>query len=344
MKDEMIINPQYLIKLCKFKRFLCTVMVITVISAMLIGCDNKDIQSEAKADSNQVSELVSQVFGDRAEVSEEMWMITQYGDSSEKQNSFYLITSNKGRVVVVDAGWRENANQVADEINKWGGHVDAWILTHPHPDHIGAFDEVYKQSANAGKAEGIVIDAIYDNGLDMDYYDTVDEEWDEIDVYKEYLEITKEDNNVHHVVVGDKIDIGSLNISFYNAYNENVKSVVDDIGNNASLVFTMSANDRSMLFVGDCYSEAIINHVFATYGSDIDVCMAQMPHHGNSSLPDSYYEQLDLDICFFDAPAWLVEGEGYTTAAHLAAMEGAGSFCLDQSTAPNMVPFYAEDK
>jgi len=312
---------------------------------LLVGCERN--ASGTGTDSIVSSEVnvagnIEALFGDKYDSEKEIWAITQYGDSTEKQNSFYLIVSNKGKVVAIDGGWRDNGEAVLNEINGYGGHVDAWILTHPHPDHIGAFNEVYKKSSNYGIEGGIEIDAIYDNSLDYDYYDTVDEEWDEIDIYKEYLELVSEDTKVTHVVVGDKVQVGNLTIDFYNAYNENVQSVVTDIGNNASLVFTVSTDEKSILFVGDCYSEAIINHVFATYGQNIDVSMAQMPHHGNSSLQDSYYEQLDLDICFFDAPAWLVEGEGYTTKAHMDAMEAAGAFCYDQSTAPNTVAMYEE--
>lgn len=334
-----------------FKRFnnLRLIYLFILIVALLIGCDssrNADIKDGGQAPAGniisdqEISDNIETLFGTSYSREDEIWTVTQYGDSTNKQNSFYLIVSNKGKVIAIDGGWRDNGSLVASEINKLGGHVDAWILTHPHPDHIGAFNEVYKLSDNYGNADGIKIDAIYDNNLDYDYYDSVDEEWDEIDVYKEYLELISTDTSVHHVSVGDKISVGSLSISFFNAYNENVQSVVTDIGNNASLVFAVDTTEKSMLFVGDCYSEAIINHVFATYGNDINVSMAQMPHHGNSTLPDSYYESLDLSICFFDAPAWLVEGEGYTTRSHMDAMESDGAFCYDQSTAPNTVALY----
>lgn len=332
-------TSQHIVKI-NIKEYLLLIISVAILGLfILFGCTKVGDTVKTNEGYNTVDN-VKALFGSRYDDEKELWSIIQYADSSGKQNSFYLIVSNRGRVVAVDGGWRDNGQSVADEIKRYGGHVDAWILTHPHPDHIGAFNEVYK----GREKSGIVIDAIYDNALDYDYYDTVDEEWDEIDVYQEYLDIVSDDEGIHHVLVGDQVEVGSLNINFYNAYNENVQSVVTDIGNNASLIFTVSTDEKSMLFVGDCYSEAIINHVFATYGADINVSMAQMPHHGNSTLPDSYYEQLDLDICFFDAPAWLVEGEGYTTRGHMDAMEGGGVFCYDQSTSPNAVALYDEAK
>lgn len=98
--------------------------------------------------------------------------ITQYSDASESQAIFYTITSNKKDLVVIDGGVTANAEKVRKVIKKNGNHVDAWILTHPHPDHIGVFNEIYAQP---GK---IKINQIYDNGLDYEYYDTLDREWD----------------------------------------------------------------------------------------------------------------------------------------------------------------------
>jgi glyoxylase-like metal-dependent hydrolase (beta-lactamase superfamily II) len=48
----------------------------------------------------------------------------------------------------------------------------AWLLTHPHPDHIGAFNVIFESP------EGIEIGAIYDNGLDYEYFAPVAFDWD----------------------------------------------------------------------------------------------------------------------------------------------------------------------
>ena len=40
-----------------------------------------------------------------------------------------------------------------------GNHVNAWILSHPHQDHAGAFNQIY------ASPDGITIDAVYDLSL-----------------------------------------------------------------------------------------------------------------------------------------------------------------------------------
>lgn len=68
------------------------------------------------------------------------WTITQYG-RNDINMSFYTIYNEQKGLIVVDGGWTQDAADVREVINTLGGHVDAWILTHPHQDHIGAFNQ-----------------------------------------------------------------------------------------------------------------------------------------------------------------------------------------------------------
>ncbi len=175
------------------------------------------------------------------------WEITQYSDASESQAIFYTITSNKKDLVVIDGGVTANAEKVREVIKKNGNHVDAWILTHPHPDHIGAFNEIYAQP---GK---IKIDQIYDNGLDYEYYDTLDREWDNIGTYATYLDLTSGDSRIKHVSRNTTLEIKDLTFEFMNTYDEISKEFKEDIGNDASLVFKVSRKEgpKTMLFTGE---------------------------------------------------------------------------------------------
>ena len=52
----------------------------------------------------------------------------------------YLIDTPDGKTIIIDGGLycREEADQLYQMIQERGGHVDLWILTHAHSDHIGA--------------------------------------------------------------------------------------------------------------------------------------------------------------------------------------------------------------
>ncbi len=76
------------------------------------------------------------------EDTERTWLITQYGPR-DVNSMFYTLYGGKGQLIVVDGGWTEDADFVRQTIKEMGGKVDAWILTHPHQDHIGAFNAIY---------------------------------------------------------------------------------------------------------------------------------------------------------------------------------------------------------
>ena len=50
--------------------------------------------------------------------------------------------------MLIDGGHTTDADEVREVIKEHGNHVAAWILTHPHPDHVGAFNEIMKNDEN----------------------------------------------------------------------------------------------------------------------------------------------------------------------------------------------------
>ena len=72
------------------------------------------------------------------------WKVTQHGsDSDFQQSMFYTIKGSNGKLIVIDGGWDYDAKRVRDTIKKLGGKVNLWIITHPHPDHVGAFNQIF---------------------------------------------------------------------------------------------------------------------------------------------------------------------------------------------------------
>ena len=45
-------------------------------------------------------------------------------------------------MIVVDGGRDVDAPHLIEVIQELGGHVDVWLLTHPHSDHVGAITEI----------------------------------------------------------------------------------------------------------------------------------------------------------------------------------------------------------
>lgn len=96
--------------------------------------------------------------------------ITQYDDKSGSQGMFYTITVSDGSLIVVDSGNPDNEEYVRQVLEEKGNHVNAWILTHPHPDHIGAFNQIWQQLGD------IQVDAVYTINMNYDNYKALAQE------------------------------------------------------------------------------------------------------------------------------------------------------------------------
>src|SRR5262244_3752901 len=69
-----------------------------------------------------------------------------------------LIISPAGKSVLIDAGDSGKGKVVLEALKRYKiEKLDYFIATHPHPDHIGAADEVLK---------GIKVGTVIDNGVD----------------------------------------------------------------------------------------------------------------------------------------------------------------------------------
>lgn len=269
------------------------------------------------------------------EPEEVTWTLTQHQDVSGSQANFYTLTSNSGKLILIDGGTENNADYVRQVIAENGEHVDAWILTHPHFDHIGAFVRIFTE-------DGVEVDAIYDNGMDYKFYQAVAQEWDVIATYEAYLALTEGWQEITSLKAGDTLSFDNLTLTFFNSYYEGIEQIAEDIPNNGSLVFKAETPDRSMLFVGDCYAAGLADKWIRDYGDTIKADCVQMGHHGNNSLPIWFYEHVGADTVFFDAPAWLMEGEQYDAKENKAAMEQIAKTIYDYSTAPNVVKLFGE--
>ena len=143
------------------------------------------------------------------------WVIKDYADLSGNQGSFMTMYNQEdGTLIVIDSGWAENEPLVRKVLASYGNHVTAWFITHYHNDHVDAFNKILE---NPGK---IQIDAIYDSPINYEFYAAVAYEWDCIESYDKYLELTAGDERVHHLQKDDELNIDGLDIYVFNSFSQ----------------------------------------------------------------------------------------------------------------------------
>lgn len=260
------------------------------------------------------------------------FLVTQYSDATGVQGTFYTIT-NEDTLIIIDGGWAENEAAVRKVIEEHGGEVDAWIISHPHQDHAGAFNAIY---ANPGD---ITVHAIYDNGFDYDFIESVGEPYDDITVMETYYALTKDAPNVTHLKRGDVLNLCGLTLSVYNAYDDIVLYTVGDekdYQNNASLLFKISSEKNSILFCSDIKYD-MSDYLLTTYGDAVTCDYVQTGHHGNWSFSDAFYEKTGASVFFIDAPSEITDNPEFPASILKNSLQEKNKTVLDFSTAPNTV-------
>ncbi len=267
------------------------------------------------------------------------WILTEYEDQSGLQGMCYtMYNQNDGTLIVIDGGHAEDEDMLREAIEEYGGTVDAWIITHYHMDHVDAFNEIYEDP------DGIEIKEVYVTPLDADLFYSVAQEWDDVDSYDKFMEITADADNINYVSRDDVLTFSDdLTITFYNACDEIVTDSegAEDIPNNDSLVFKMETENRSILICGDCHSEYMADYLVETYGDELDADILQCGHHGNNSMPTEtgFYELVSPEISLFDFPDSYMTSAEYTAGALAAYLQELGSRIVWYKTAPNVFGF-----
>lgn len=267
-----------------------------------------------------------------SELAEGEWLITQYDDANGAQSCVYTI-STKDKLIIIDGGWIENAEELRKIIAAHNNHVDAWIISHPHRDHAGAFNMIY------GDLQGITIDTIYDNSYDYEFVEEVGEPYDDITIMEKFYALTKDAENLVHLKRDEEVDVCGLQIHVYNAFDEAMKEHVGgefDYQNNGSMCFKVTNHDQSFLYMADIKYD-MNDYLYQTYGDELKADYVQLSHHGNWGIAAEYYDQMDAEIYFMDAPDYIVDNPDYPAYSLKAHLIENGKTVYDFTTAPNSV-------
>lgn len=258
------------------------------------------------------------------------WLISQYGSPEGSQLMFYTMQDNAGHLIVVDGGWTTDADYVRALLKALGNHVDAWIITHPHRDHAGAFTEIYKDPKK------LKIDKVYAVDMASPELCLENAPWDETEVYEQWLQL--DIKQLSYVHAGDTFEVAGLTFDIFNAYDDYVDELSNDLLNDGSMMFKITAKEESMLFCADV-GKSMSKYLLKKYKDELKADYIQMGHHGNGGLKDDFYQSIGAKAAFFDAPDWLMQDTSgrFTTPKTSYLMASGGAVIYSFSTAPNQI-------
>ena len=217
----------------------------------------------------------------------------------------YVITLEDGRFIVIDGGYDDYVkdgikkeprdaeiiyeylqknNKCKDKIT-----VAAWILTHSHEDHYGAFLKFNRLHKNNVEIQYF----IYNSG-DPSAYSS---EYPTNDFLRCQLpNIIKNDYPTSKIIkphVGQSISFCNLSITALFT-QEGCAPDIKPSANDASLVLRITVNGSSVLFMADS-DEAVSSRLVDIYGNTLKSDFMQVNHHGYSGATCELYDHVSPD-------------------------------------------------
>lgn len=258
------------------------------------------------------------------------WTVTEYPSLDNVQSLIYTIEDDKGGLAIVDGGYTTDAGALRTIIAAHGNHVSSWIITHPHPDHVGAFNEIM---TNPGD---IQVDEIYSVDVNLERYRETAQSYDGFESCEEFYRIlgTIDESKIHFVHEGDTFEILGLSSKVLSAWDENVDALPDHLCNDGSMMFKLSGYEESMLFCADVQKE-MEPFIIEKHSEDLNAEYVQAAHHGNWGLSTDFYDLLNPKMVLFDSTDYLLNPESnYDASALKEYFEGRGIEVVNYSNAP----------
>ncbi len=238
------------------------------------------------------------VAGEPSSEGRATFTLWQLPPRTPSQNMSYVLRSCRGHLVVIDGGNKGDAEYLRGFLASLGNHVEAWFVSHPHPDHVDALTALLK-------APGVLqIEHIYGS--------IPEESWiaqhepkppTHLISVKEFNQAVRDgERKVEELSLGQTIDIGCMKIEVLGIKNPEITS---NAINNSSIVLRISDTQKSVLFSGDLGVEGGQKLLASDYREQLAADYVQMAHHGQAGVALDFYRAVSPRYCLWPTPEWL---------------------------------------
>ncbi len=217
------------------------------------------------------------------------------------QNLSCVMKTSEGAVIVVDGGRDIDAPHLLEVINEWGGHVDAWLLTHPHSDHVGAITEILNMDPIP-----VSIDKVYYSFLDKDFLsqEQASRKESDLECYDrviQALEKLPESQKCDKLSKDQHITVAGANITVMNE----PFACTENSFNNSSVSYRVEMGGKRILFLGDMGWQAGEDFLASHTPEELKSDVLQMAHHGQRGVEEDLYQVISPEVCLWPTPDWL---------------------------------------
>jgi hypothetical protein len=207
----------------------------------------------------------------------------------------------------MDGGFPEEAFTLRGFIGALGNEVEAWFLSHPHDDHMGALREILKQGTQDLRIKAIYHSKITDKVIDAepteaektrDFYDRLSKcEAKVVDIQQ----------------AGEVFDFDGMKLKILSVATQ----LTTNPYNNNSMIMRVWDKRKSLVFLGDAGVECGDLALKGPYSEDLNCDYLQMAHHGQNGCSEEFYRSIKFRACLWPTPMWVWNndtGKGFDTA------------------------------
>lgn len=219
---------------------------------------------------------------------------SELGPRHNQMNSYVIQTIN-GKVIVIDGGFKEDANYLKGFLGALGNHVDMWFISHQHIDHIGALSSILVDS------DDLQIGKLYGSILKEEWIER--HEKNSLGTARELnIAIKTANKKVDKLLLGQKINIDGIVIEILGIKNEEITT---NAINNSSIVLKIYDTKKSILLTNDLGIQGGQKLINSPYRSKLKSDYVQMAHHGQGGVDEEFYNIANPQYCIWPTPLWL---------------------------------------
>lgn len=229
---------------------------------------------------------------------------TPNGSYADNIGNCYILRTSGGKVIVMDGGMAGDAPHLRDLlINKYGGTVDQWWVSHPHGDHIGAMVEILKDP------QGITVKEVYHSRFTGSLLASEGGNGSPVNILYSILDSSQTIKTTDIQSVGGLFEIDGVLIKVLGVSNPELLMKENETSpyNNSSMILRVWGADHSVLFLGDAQEECgdKLLTTNSRYFRYLTVDYVQMAHHGQQGVKESFYKSITFKYCLWPTPSWV---------------------------------------
>lgn len=214
------------------------------------------------------------------------------GNNGEDTGMSYVIRTTHGSFIIIDGGWAgvgegKKLMNILKEQNTGESLpvIAAWILTHPHSDHIGAISDIASAYYDEVVLERVIFNYMNDEMLALsDSNKILSNATSPLNVLRKTLKAEKKWGYTQVIKphTGDVLNIDGVTLEILYTHEDVAPNTSNlEYNNAASMAFKASVEDKSAIFFADS-SAANMLAMAKRYGEFLKSDILQPTHHGRT--------------------------------------------------------------